>query len=358
MGLEFWLVAILAVALPFLVSFMVSILIAPGGIWLLKRWKIGQTIQEDGPTSHRPKAGTPTMGGIIIVAGMLASVCIYVIAIQPGLAAFRNLYALLALIVSFSAVGLVDDYLTVKPVRGVRGIASKPKAVIQFLLATGFVLWLRQTGFQPELLFAAKSFYIGEVYWPLAVLFITGMANFVNITDGLDGLVSGLFITAGFLFAPISLMLGCTVYNIYPNIPISALENGAIVFIVMMSAVGACLAFLWFNRHPAKVFMGDTGSLTLGALLPAAAILVHREILMIVVGSVFILDGFSTIIQWAFFKYTRIRTGTGRRVFLKSPVHHHFEMLGWPEQTVVVRFWICGVVAAALGFAGAAMGWW
>lgn len=344
--------------MTFVLAFVACIVIAPGIICMLKRWKIGQTIQKDGPESHQSKAGTPTMGGIIIIVGILIGVVMALYSAGKTslhelffFQCFRYLMALLALVLGYAVVGLVDDYLTVRPIKGVRGISSKPKAAIQFLLAAGFVLWLRQIGFEPVLNVAGKHLYLGEAYWMLAALFITGMANFVNITDGLDGLVSGLIL----ILIPVFLWCGlppASDLGIGLNTDFFALTP------LIVATAGACLAFLWFNTNPAKVFMGDTGSLALGALLPAAAIMTHHEILMIVIGLVFVMDGLSTAVQWAVFKYTRIKTGTGRRVFLKSPVHHHFEMLGWPEQTVVVRFWICGVIAAALGFAGANLGWW
>ncbi|MCE5313615.1 MAG: phospho-N-acetylmuramoyl-pentapeptide-transferase [Armatimonadota bacterium] len=346
------------VVLTFAVAFVVSMMIAPGVIRLLKRLKIGQTIQVDGPESHKSKAGTPTMGGIIIILGILIGVptALY----SAGKTSlheffypecFRYLMALLILVLSYAFVGLVDDYLTIKPVRGIRGISSKPKAALQLLIAAGFVLWLRQAGFDPVLNVAGKHFFLGEAYWVLATFFIAGMSNFVNITDGLDGLVSGLVL----ILVPVLVWCGLPPSG---DLIIGFTTWPFVLTPLLVATSGACLAFLWYNANPAKVFMGDTGSLALGALLSASAIVTHREVLLIVIGMVFILDGLSTALQWAVFKYTRIRTGTGRRVFLKSPVHHHFEMLGWPEQKVVVRFWICGVIAAVLGFAGAAMGWW
>ena len=180
------------------------------------------------------------------------------------------------------------------------------------------------------------------------VVFIVGMANFINITDGLDGLVSGLSVIA-FIATIICLPIGYR-WEIGP---------ATIVLNTLLAAMtGSCLAFLWFNTNPAKVFMGDTGSLAIGVALPAIAIVTHREIMVIVVGSVFVLDGLSSMVQWAVFKFTRITTGTGKRVFRKSPIHHHFELCGWPEQRIVVRFWILGVLAAVLGFAGTVGGAW
>jgi phospho-N-acetylmuramoyl-pentapeptide-transferase len=257
---------------------------------------------------------------------------------------FDDIVAVMVLVLAYALLGMVDDYLTVHPVGGVRGISSKPKAFIQVVLATGFVLWLKNLGWEPVLSVAGHSILSGWLYWLFAVVFITGMANFVNITDGLDGLVSGL-----------SAIAAVGLVSTVMRFPGDVVANQPIL---LSSIAGACVAFLWFNTNPAKVFMGDTGALALGAAFPAIAIIMHCEVLLIVISIVFVLDGLSTAVQWAYFKYTRIRTGTGKRVFLKSPIHHHFEMLGWPEQTVVVRFWICGVIAAVLGFAGAAMGWW
>lgn len=363
------------IALAVVSAFVAAMVVAPFVINALRRMKLGQTIQKDGPQTHFSKAGTPTMGGVIIVFGVLVGALISLAAIswatpeyQINLTSLINpwmqqLIAVVALVLGYALVGLIDDYLTIKPIKGVRGIASKPKSVIQFLLAVGFVLWLRQSGFDPVLNVGSSHFYLGEYYWVLAVFFIAGMANFVNITDGLDGLLSGLSIIAFIAMFVSVCTLGLVKSAIHSYILQSAsdgcnYEQAIMMAVLWMAGVGACLAFLWFNKYPAKVFMGDTGSLALGSLFPASAIILHKEILMIIVGMVFVLDGFSTIIQWAVFKYTRIRTGTGKRVFLKSPVHHHFEMMGWPEQTVVVRFWICGIIAALIGYAGMTLGWW
>lgn len=344
------------IVLPFVVAFAVSMLFAPGIIATLKRRGVGQTISEDGPESHRPKAGTPTMGGLIILAGILAGVVpvsrivmgstgSYAAARQMNL---EGLLAVVLLITAYALLGMLDDYLTINPRGGVRGIPSKPKAAVQALLAVAFVMWLSsQAGFTPALYVAGKPLLAGVTYWIFAVVFIVGMANFVNITDGLDGLVAGLTAIASAAFAWTIIMSA------------SAIDSPSLsLFALPMAIAGACVAFLWFNTNPARVFMGDTGALALGVGLPAVAIMTHREVLLIVVGLVFVLDGLSSALQWAVFKYTRVTSGTGRRVFRKSPIHHHFELSGWPEQAVVVRFWIVGAVAALLGFAGAMRGWW
>lgn len=342
------------VVVPFLVAFAVSVLFAPGVIAMLRARKAGQVISTDGPESHHAKAGTPTMGGLIIIAGILgvalfASIASSKVAWSYMLrgSALEDLVAVLLLMVAYALIGLVDDYLTIRPIRGVRGIASKPKAAAQALVAVAFLIWLgthRADGFTPVLMVGNFTLLSGVPYWIFAGLMLVGMSNFVNITDGLDGLVAGLVAIASIGW--LACMLG------FP-------EQTALGALPLLAAIaGSCLAFLWFNANPAKVFMGDTGSMALGIALPAIAILMHREVLLIVICLVFVLDGLSSALQWAVFKFTRITTGIGRRVFKKSPIHHHFELSGWPEQTVVVRFWILGAVAAAIGFAGAAARIW
>ncbi len=346
------------ILIPFAAAFLFSVLFGPAAVESLSRRKMGQVISQDGPESHKPKAGTPTMGGVIILGGILAAVLVVVwtsggLGSTLGRSAFHNfdLFAVLLLMVGYSLVGLADDYLTIRPRAGVRGIASKPKALVQLLLAVAFVMWLathRPAGFMPALMVGGHVVLAGNLYWAFAVLFIAGMANFVNITDGLDGLVTGLSATAALALVACTLLLPTTLGG----------DADLTVYAMLSAIAGACVAFLWFNTNPARVFMGDTGSLALGVGLPAVAILAHREVLLIVVGMVFILDGLSSALQWAVFKYTRITTGTGRRVFKKSPIHHHFELSGWLEQTIVVRFWIVGVVFGMIGFAGAVWRIW
>ena len=350
------------IALPFVVAFIVSMIFAPGLITALKQRRVGQTISQDGPESHASKAGTPTMGGLIILAGIFGGAFAITYALQnPAFSLggdvlssrhttlLVDLFAVLLLMLSFALLGMADDYLTIHPVRGIRGIASKPKAAAQILLAVAFVMWLayHRAGFMPVLYIMGSPLFGGVAYWIFSVVFIVGMANFVNITDGLDGLVSGLTAITAAAFVLIIMLVP----------PHAGFESSTLMSLLMAIA-GACVAFLWFNTNPAKVFMGDTGSLALGVALPAIAILTHREILLIIVGLVFILDGLSTAVQWAVFKFTRITTGTGRRVFKKSPIHHHFELSGWPEQTIVVRFWIVGIIAALIAFIGAAWRLW
>lgn len=311
-------------------AFFVSIILGPVIIKALKRLKFGQVISSDGPQSHASKEGTPTMGGVIFIPALLL----------PLLPIFRNtpgiseLAAVLVLVMVYAGLGFVDDYLTIHPLKGVRGIASKPKALLQFLIAIAFVAWLSvsRPASENTLVIGNIQLLSGILYYVFAVFFIVGMANFINITDGLDGLVSGLTVVCCIAFGFV----------------LTALNELAVAPLVYALA-GSLFGFLRYNTNPARVFMGDTGSLAIGALLPAVALISHMEIFIIIAGIVFIMDGLSSALQWLVFKYTRIKTGTGRRVFLKSPVHHHFELCGYPEQTVVVRFWIVGIVAALMG---------
>jgi len=331
----------------FLVSFAATFIVMPKAIASLRALKAGQVIQEDGPQGHASKAGTPTMGGLAILFGTLFG-CAWI--------AYRRLAAsgsypddhggalsfaaVLLLVVFYAAIGAADDWLTVRPRNGVRGIGSKPKFLLQLAGAVAFVGWLAWSGnlsTEVNLGFWFRA-DLGWGYAPLAVLFITGMANFINITDGLDGLAAGL-----------TIILAAALVGIAGTVEMGGIRypvNHPWLALVLLAFGGACAAFLWYNFNPARVFMGDTGSLAIGAAIPAVAIVTKLEIPAIIAGMVFILDGLSSALQWAVFKYTRIKTGTGRRVFKMSPIHHHFELSGWPEQLVVVRFWVLGALFA------------
>lgn len=339
--------------LPFAAAFITSMIFAPGVISALKRRGAGQRISEDGPASHRSKAGTPTMGGFIIVAGIFGGALAGAWYFRPQgsiTSWIPTLTAVLALILGYCLLGFIDDYLTINPIGTVRGISSKPKFMVQVLLAAGFLLWLalaHKNTFAPVLFVGGVQILGGWLYWAFALVFLVGMANFVNITDGLDGLVAGLTAIATMAF---------TLLLIF--VPLRHATESREVVLLMPAVAGACLAFLWHNTNPARIFMGDTGALAVGVVLPAIAIITHTEIVMIILGSVFIVDGLSSALQWAVFKSTRVATGVGRRVFKKSPIHHHFELSGFSEQTVVVRFWICGALAALAAFTGAGLDWW
>ncbi|MDH7601994.1 MAG: phospho-N-acetylmuramoyl-pentapeptide-transferase [Armatimonadota bacterium] len=347
------------IALPFAVAFAVSAALAPGIIGMLKRRGAGQVISQDGPQSHLAKQGTPTMGGLIILAGTFAGCLAAVVASRNpkwvlntgALTRHSDLAAVLYLATGYALIGMLDDYLTIRQPAGIRGIPSKPKALMQAVLAALFLTWLafgRTEGFVPVLVVGGHQILSGVWYWVFACAFIVGMTNFVNISDGLDGLAAGLAALAAMVLVCCAIMLPWGVRS----------ECDLTLYGLLPAVAGACTAFLWFNAHPAKVFMGDTGSLAIGASLSAAAIVAHKEALLVVIGFVFVLEGLSTAVQWAVFKFTRITTGTGRRVFRKSPLHHHYELSGWPEPMVVARFWILGVLASVAGFAGAVWRIW
>ncbi len=347
------------VALPFATAFAVSAILAPGLIEMLRRRGVGQVISQDGPESHRVKQGTPSMGGLIIIAGVLAGCLAAILASRnpkwvidvDKLTRRSDLAAVLYLMVGYALIGMLDDYLTIRQIRGIRGLPSKPKAALQAVLAAVFLAWLglgRAEGFVPVLLVGGHQILSGVWYWVFAGAYIVGMTNFVNISDGLDGLASGLASMAAAAFICCAILLPWGVRS----------ECDLTLYSILPAIAGACMAFLWFNTHPAKVFMGDTGALAIGAALASTAVVSHREVLLAVIGLVFVFEGLSTALQWAVFKFTRVFTGTGRRVFRKSPVHHHFELSGWPEPMVVVRFWILGVLATAVGFAGAVWRVW
>ena len=330
----------------FALSLVVTLLATYLAIGLLRRLNAAQVIQEDGPQAHKSKAGTPSMGGIAILIGVAAAIPLIRIGVfEQGIKSFAGCYPgflpVILLALTYAIIGFVDDLLTIRPRNGIRGLSSKSKFSLQFIAAAAFVVWIFFCSPGDELMLPnphswlafGNWFHIdfGWAYIPFAAFFITGMANFVNITDGLDGLAAGLTVILVVVLAG-TILLHYTALSAY-------------VYCLVLSALaGACVAFLWFNFNPAKIFMGDTGSLAIGALIPAVAIVMKLEIFMIIAGMVFILDGLSSALQWAVFKYTRITTGTGRRVFRMSPIHHHFELSGWPEQLVVVRFWIAGIV--------------
>jgi phospho-N-acetylmuramoyl-pentapeptide-transferase len=315
--------------------FLALLLGKPVIAWL-RRFRIGQKIREEGPAGHQVKAGTPTMGGVLII------VCIFIPTLLFGnLKSHDVLLALLATL-WLGAVGFLDDYLRV--VKGLRrGLLGRYKLVGQValgILIGVFLLGLPNLSVPPTMTTVPflKFRYIdlGLLYIPFVVLVITGSSNAVNLTDGLDGLATGLIIFAALTFAGFAYVSGHVRFSEYLNILYLPDAGELTVFCAAM--VGASLGFLWFNCHPADVFMGDTGSLALGGALGTVAILLKRELLLIVVGGVFVAEALSVMIQVLSFKLT------GKRVFRMAPLHHHFELAGWPESRVVTRFYI----AAAL----------
>ncbi len=300
----------------------------------------GQPIREDGPKSHlETKKGTPTMGGLMILGGSILSVLLW--------CDLTNLYVAGALFVyvSFALVGFVDDYGKVKK-NSTTSLSGRLRLLIEFsiaLMVTGLVVY----GTHDEIRFGLSIPYFKDLminlcwfYVPFAMFVIVGTANSVNLSDGLDGLAGGLCVIAFLVFAVFAYAAGSDLSPFLTIVPIVGVEELAVF---CGAVVGGCVGFLWFNAPPAKVFMGDTGSLALGGLLGSVAVMTKHEIILAIVGGIFVMEALSDIIQ--VFWYRR----TGRRVFRMAPIHHHFEQLGWKETTVVLRFWI---VALLLGLAG------
>lgn len=312
------------------------IMLACGGkfIAVMHAWQHeGQPIRECGPQSHLvSKKGTPTMGGLLILSAIIVSVLLYA---NLSLGAT---WVCLGVLIVFGAAGFYDDYIKVKK-HTPDAMTARVKLLIQFAAALGIALFAVDQ-YQMPLKYGViiPYFNITVNLWyffiPFAMIVIAGASNAVNLSDGLDGLAAGLLIPPFIVLGIITVLIGFEFYSFMPHPSLS---------IVCAAVIGACTGFLWFNCSPAKIFMGDTGSLSLGALLGTIAVLAKQEILLAVIGFVFVIEALSVMIQVFWYKRTK------RRVFLMAPIHHHFEQLGWKETTVVMRFWIIGWVAAVLG---------
>ncbi len=307
---------------------------------LLKKYQIKETIRKDGPESHQSKAGTPSMGGLIIIMGIIVPTLLW--------ADMRNFFVLTALVVTvwLGVLGFVDDYLKIVK-KSKKGLVGRFKLFGQISL--GLLVWLIIAQFAPEE--ARYSFSIapffkdhviawGALYVPLIIVVITGTSNAVNLTDGLDGLAIGLCGICFLTLAALAYITGRFDYSQY--LQMEFLPGAGELTVYCGAAVGASLGFLWFNSNPAEVFMGDTGALTLGGVIGVLAILLKQELLLMILGGVFVIEALSVILQVGSYKLR------GKRIFKMAPIHHHFELLGWPEQKVVVRFWILGALFAML----------
>ncbi len=326
----------------FFTSLIISFIFGPKIIAFLKsKQSFGQPIREDGPKSHlETKQGTPTMGGIIIIFSMLFSLLIWT--------NLTNYYVrvIVFIIISFSLIGFVDDYLKLTH-RNSKGVSNRKKFLLQLIFSFIAVLWLRSI-FPNEVannlylpIFKDLVFDLGLFYIPFAMIVIIGSSNAVNLTDGLDGLATIPIMIAAASFALICYLAGNIFYADYLHLPY--IEGAGEVTIIASAIVGSLLGFLWFNAPPAKIFMGDTGSLSLGAILGSFSLISKNEITLAIIGGIFVLEALSVIIQVYSFKIT------GKRVFRMAPIHHHFEQKGWPEATIVIRFWIISIILAIIG---------
>ncbi|MDM7927417.1 phospho-N-acetylmuramoyl-pentapeptide-transferase [Blastomonas fulva] len=320
-------------------ALLIGLIIGPSFILMLRmRQGKGQPIRTDGPQTHLAKRGTPTMGGLMILISLSISVLLWM--------DLSNVFvwACLAVTLGFGLIGFLDDFDKVRKASH-KGVSGRVRLLGEFIIA-GVASWiiLRETG---TLLYVPfinyPPFDLGLFYIPFAAFTIVAFGNAVNLTDGLDGLATFPVIIASLTFLLIVYMVGNAKFAAYLGIP--HVPGAGELAIYCGCIIGACLAFLWFNAPPAAVFMGDTGSLALGGALGAIAVASHHEIVLGIVGGLFVVEAMSVIIQVFFFKRT------GKRVFRMAPIHHHFEQLGWPESTVVIRFWIIALVLALAGLA-------
>jgi phospho-N-acetylmuramoyl-pentapeptide-transferase len=322
-------------------ALIISLLLGPWLVRRLREFQIGQVIRHDGPATHRTKAGTPTMGGLLILAASLGPTLLW--------ADLTNVYIWIAVLATsaFGAIGFLDDYLKVTR-RSHHGLWPRYKMGGQIVIAIAVgisVLLLSDTEpplYSTRLIFPFFKRLIPDLGWwyvPFTVLVLVGASNAVNLTDGLDGLAISIFAVAAAAFTALAYVSGHRVFAEYLQLlRFSPLTGELTIF--CGSLVGASLGFLWYNSYPADIFMGDVGSLALGGALGTVAILIKQEFLLVIVGGVFVLEALSVIIQVASFKLS------GRRVFKMAPLHHHFELIGWSEPKVITRFLIVAIVFA------------
>jgi phospho-N-acetylmuramoyl-pentapeptide-transferase len=330
-------------AMATLTALLVSLLLGPTLIRRLRQIQIGQEIREEGPSSHQAKRGTPTMGGLLIILAVTLPTLLW--------ADLRNSFVWIAVgsTFLFGAIGFADDYIKVVRKRnlGLR-VLSKLGLQIFVALVLGFLLigLTRRGLFDTSLVFPFFKLFTPELGWLylfFAVLVLVGTANAVNFTDGLDGLAIGSLLIAWGTFTVLSYAAGNAIVAEY--LGIANVKGTGELTVFCGSVVGASLGFLWFNSHPAEVFMGDVGSMAMGGALGTVAMLIKQEILLILVGGLFVLEAVSVILQIGSFKLR------GRRIFRMSPLHHHFELAGWSESKVVIRFWILAILFALLALA-------
>ncbi|MGB0214500.1 MAG: phospho-N-acetylmuramoyl-pentapeptide-transferase [Alteromonas oceani] len=325
-----------------LTALLIAIIIGPKMIRWLQRMQIGQTVRTDGPESHLSKSGTPTMGGLLILAAIVISVLLW--------ADLTNTYVLVTLfvVVTFGIIGFVDDYRKVVR-KDSKGLIARWKYFWQSVIALCVAFYLYSSAQTMEETALLVPFFkevlpqLGILYIAIVYFALVGTSNAVNLTDGLDGLAIVPTILVAGAFAIFAYVTGNANFSGYLNIPHIPLTSELVI--VCTAIVGAGLGFLWFNTYPAMVFMGDVGSLALGGTLGVLAVLVRQEIVLIIMGGVFVLETVSVIMQVGSYKLR------GQRIFRMAPIHHHYELKGWPEPRVIVRFWIISLILVLIGLA-------
>ncbi len=330
-------------AMGAMTALLVALVLGPTLIRLLRNFQIGQEIREEGPESHRSKKGTPTMGGLLIIIAVVLPTLLW--------ADLTNPFVWLAVgaTLAFGAIGFADDYIKVARKRNL-GLSARAKFLAQVAVAValgGALLAMAgQDAYATTISFPFFKNFVPDLGWAfpvLVVLVLAGAANAVNLTDGLDGLAIGSVLIASGTFTVLTYTAGNAIAAEYLGIP--NVKGVGELTIFCGSMVGASLGFLWFNSHPAEVFMGDVGSMAMGGALGTVALLIKQEILLILVGGLFVLEALSVILQVGSFKLR------GRRIFKMSPLHHHFELIGWSESKVVIRFWILAILCSLLALA-------
>jgi phospho-N-acetylmuramoyl-pentapeptide-transferase len=339
----------LRAVLATLTALAISFIVGPGMIRKLTQYKVGQSVREDGPQTHLVKAGTPTMGGALIIVAIGVSTLLW--------ADLHNRFVWVVLITTlgFGAIGWVDDYRKVV-YKNPKGLSAKAKYFWQSVIGLGVAIFIYKTAATPlettliVPFFKTLTLPLGALgFILLTYLVIVGSSNAVNLTDGLDGLAILPTVMVGSALAIFAYVAGHLYFSKYLGIPYVAGAGELMVFCAALA--GAGLGFLWFNAYPAEVFMGDVGALALGAALGVVAVIVRQEIVLFIMGGVFVMETFSVAIQVLYFKYTKKLTGTGKRIFLMAPLHHHYEQKGWKETQVVVRFWIITMMLVLVGLA-------
>ena len=330
-----------------LTALIISFIVGPWMIRKLTTLKVGQPVRDDGPQTHLVKAGTPTMGGALILASVIITTLLW--------ADLTNRYVWISLLtlVGFGIIGWVDDWRKVVE-KNPRGLASRWKYFWQSVIAAAIAAWLAWSAHLPAQTELIVPFFkhivmpLGAVgFVVLAYFVIVGTSNAVNLTDGADGLAILPTVMVAGALAIFAYVAGHAVFSKYLGLPHIPGAGELVIFCAAL--MGAGLAFLWFNAYPAEVFMGDVGALALGAALGAVAIIARQEIVLFIMGGVFVAETLSVMLQVGWFKYTKRKYGEGRRILLMAPLHHHFEQTGWKETQVVVRFWIITILLVLFG---------
>jgi phospho-N-acetylmuramoyl-pentapeptide-transferase len=321
-----------------LTAMLISFVLGP---WIIRRLadlQVRQTVREEGPKRHQVKTGTPTMGGIIILSSVVIPVLLWAKIANP------LVLVVLFSIVAFGILGFVDDYLKISRKKN-EGLSGRLKMAGQLAISLGIASYLFSQAaagkFTTELslpFFKQLTPDLGLLFIPFAMLVITGSSNAVNLTDGLDGLAIGSTLIATAVFTVLAYIAGNAVVSSYLHI--ANIPGSGEVTVICGALIGACLGFLWFNAHPAQIFMGDIGSLALGGAIGTVAVVIRQELMLLIAGGLFVMEALSVIIQVVGYKWT------GKRVFRMAPIHHHFELKGWSEPQVVIRFWILAIIFA------------